>query len=71
MNKFNNFKRASMFATSKGGIGMAAPKKSRNDANISNLSTNLKPLNLPKKKLAQCSQSCDKDNQKFSAVDED
>ena len=56
-----------MFATSKGGIGMVAPKKSRNEANVSKISTNLKPLKLPKKKLAQCSQSCDKDFQKTSA----
>ena len=53
-----------MFATSKGGIGMVAPKKNRNEANMSKISTNLKPLKLPKKKLAQCSQSCDKDYQK-------
>ena len=55
-----------MFATSKGGIGMAAPKKSRNKVNVSKFSTNLKPLKLSKKKLAQSSQSYDKDYQKTS-----
>ena len=48
-----------------------ASHKSRNDANMSKISTNLKPLKLTKKKLAQYSQSCDQDYQKSSADADD